>query len=231
LQTGVPFTPGAFTGASVFNLTGNNGKVTQSSVGQVVFTGSSGIMITFDQNSGGTITTDAVLTGAYDIQINGRGTFNLDNNNGTSTAWYIYAISPNRGFLLDASTSFVMAGDLEPQLTGPPFANSDIIGTYLLGSGELVSSDNPLSSGVSNFNGVSSVSGKEDTSASSALIPDQSLLGTYSLSTTLNNGRGTLLLTSPGASTTALWVTSASEVLGLSIDSSNKQPTIVHFDQ
>ena len=231
LQTGVPFTTASFNGASVFNLSGSNGTITQDSVGQVVFTGTSGIVVTLDQNSGGTITRDAVLTGAYDIQINGRGTLNLDNNNGSSTVWLMYAISPNRAFLLDASTSFVMDGDLDPQLTGQPFANSDIIGTYLLGSGELVSRANLLTSGVTNFNGTSSAAGTEDISRSSTLVPNQSLLGTYSLSTTLNNGRGTLVLSSPGSSTTALWVTSSSEVVGMSLDPSNTQPTILHFEQ
>ena len=230
LQTGVPFTSASFKGASVFNLSGNNGTITQDNVGQVLFNGISGIAVTFDENSGGTITTNTLLTGAYDLQINGRGTLNLDNNNGSSTVWYVYGISSNRAFLLDASTSFVMDGDLEPQTASKPFVNSDIIGTYQLGSGELVSTGNPLSSGVSDFNGTSVV-GTEDISQGSSLAPNQSLLGTYNLSTTLNNGRGTLSLTSPGSSTTALWVTSASEVIGLSLDHSNRQPTILHIEQ
>jgi Fe-S cluster assembly iron-binding protein IscA len=231
MQVGVPFTTSAFKGATVFSLAGNNGTITQDTVGQVLFSGPTGIIVTLDQNSGGNITTNAMLTGAFDVQINGRGTLNLDNNNGSSTVWYMYAISQNRAFLLDASSSFVMSGDLEPQSTTAPFANSDIIGTYLLGSGELVSPVNPLSSGISNFNGISTVAGTEDISRSSSLAPNQTLTGTYSLSTTLKNGSGTLLFTAPAASTTALWVTSASEVIGLSLDHTNTEPTILHFEQ
>jgi hypothetical protein len=231
LQSGLPFSPASFTGPTVVNLSGNNGTSTQDVVGQVMFSGPIGIVLTFDQNSGGTITTNAVLTGADSVQINGRGTLNLDNNNGTSTNWIFYAISPNRAFVLDSSSSFVMDGDLEPQTTVQPFVNSDIIGTYLLGSGELVSFTNPLVSGVTDFNGKGSVTGTQDQSTSSTNTANQSLLGTYSLSTSLNNGRGTLTLTSPGGSTTALWVTSSSEVVGMSIDHSNTQPTILHFEQ
>jgi hypothetical protein len=231
LQSGLPFSPASFTGPTVVNLSGNNGTSTQDVVGQVMFSGPIGIVLTFDQNSGGTITTNAVLTGADSVQINGRGTLNLDNNNGTSTNWIFYAISPNRAFVLDSSSSFVMDGDLEPQTTVQPFVNSDVIGTYLLGSGELVSFTNPLVSGVTDFNGKGSVTGTQDQSTSSTNTANQSLLGTYSLSTSLNNGRGTLTLTSPGGSTTALWVTSSSEVVGMSIDHSNTQPTILHFEQ
>ena len=230
LQTGVPFTSAAFSGPTVINLSGNNGSTTQDIVGQIMFNTST-VALTFDENSGGTITTNAVLTGADSIQINGRGTLNLDNNNGTSTNWIFYAISPNHAFVLDSSSSFVMDGDLEPQSTIQPFTNTDVIGTYLLGSGELVSFTNPLVSGVSNFDGKGDVAGTQDTSTSSAQTPNQSLAGTYSISTSLNNGRGNLILTSPSGSTTALWVTSSSEVIGMSIDHSNTQPTILHLEQ
>jgi len=231
LQTGVPFSPASFKGASVFNLSGNNGTITQASVGQVVFNGTSGIVVTFDQNTGGTITTGAILTGAYAIQLNGRGTLDLDNNNGSSTVWYMYAISPNRAFLLDASTSFVMDGELEPQSIGQQVVNSDLVGPYLLGSGELVSYVSSIVSGASNFDGISSIAGTEDISRSTSVAPNQSLLGTYSLSTTLNNGRGSLLLTSPVNSTNALWITGTSTAIGLSLDHSNTQPVILHFEQ
>ena len=231
LQTGLPFADASFSGPTVISLSGNNGTSTQDLVGQIMFNGPTGIVLTFDQNTGGAITTNAVLTGADSVQINGRGTLNLDNNNGSNTNWIFYAISPNRAFVLDSSSSFVMDGDLEPQSTVQPFSNADVIGTYLLGSGELVSLTNPLVSGVSNFDGKGSVLGAQDTSTSSTQAPNQSLAGTYSISTSLNNGRGSLTLTSPTGSTTALWVTSNSEVIGMSIDHSNTQPTILHLEQ
>ncbi|QNI32572.1 hypothetical protein H7849_00640 [Alloacidobacterium dinghuense] len=231
MQTGLPFAPASFTGTTVFNLSGNNGTTTQDIIGQLAFNGPEGLLVTFDQNNGGAITTGIVLTGASSVQITGRGTLNLDNNNGSSTVWVFYAIAPDRAFLLDETTNFVMDGDLEPQTIQPPIVNTDALGTYLLGSGEAVSFTSPLESGTAAFNGKGNATGTIDTSTTSSQTPNQSLLGTYSLSTSLNNGRGTLTLTSPSASTTALWVVSNSEVVGMSLDPSATQPTILHFEQ
>jgi hypothetical protein len=75
------------------------------------------------------------------------------------------------------------------------------------------------------------VTGTEDVSLSATLSAAQSLKGGYSISSSSNNGRGTLLLTSPSGATIALWVTSASEVLGVEIDSSNPQPVVLYFEQ
>jgi hypothetical protein len=78
---------------------------------------------------------------------------------------------------------------------------------------------------------MKSVSGTEDVSTGSTLFPDQTVIGTYSVSATANNGRGTMALTSPTAANIAIWVTSATEVLGLDIDPSNPQPVILHYEQ
>jgi hypothetical protein len=132
---------------------------------------------------------------------------------------------------MDASSADVGIGELEPQLTKPAFSNGDILGTYVLGSGEPLVSTATLFSGVSGFNGQNAVSGKEDVSSSSALSAGQTLTGSYSVSSSSNNGRGALLLTSPNGKTIALWVTSASEVLGLEVDSANSKPVVLHFEQ
>ncbi len=236
LQTGESFTNESFQGPSVFTLNGNDGSVTQGTAGQLVFDGNSGVTVTFDQNTGGNITTGATLTGAYDVQINGRGTLNLDNNNGTSSAWDFYAISPNRAFLLDASTSFVADGELKPQSTASPFINSDALGDYLFGSEEIFSDATPVQSGVvdfdgTNVNGQGGVAGTEDIAQESSLLLDQTVTGAYSIFTSLNDGRGSLQLTSPAKSTIALWVINDSALVGLSVDSSDTQPAILIFEQ
>jgi hypothetical protein len=230
-QTGVPFQSSSFKGATIFNLSGAMGSTSQATLGNLVFDGTSQMQADFDQNTGGSITTGNLLTGAYSIQINGRGTLNLDNSNGHSDTWFIYAIGPNHAFLMDASTAFVGMGELKPQTTKPPFNNGDILGSYLLGSGEPLVPTATLYSGAYAFDGAKSVSGTEDVSTSSALFPDQTVIGTYSVSATANNGRGTMALTSPSAANIATWVTSATEVLGLDIDPSNTQPVILHFEQ
>ena len=231
LQSGAPYLTSSFNGATVFSLGGESGNIPQVLVGRITFDGVSQPLVEFDQNTGGTIATGNVLTGAFSLGLNGSGTLNLDNSNGLTKVWDIYAIGPNHAFLMDASSSEVGMGELKPQSIEPPFSNKDIVGTYLIGSGGPLVSTATLYSGVANFDGINAVTGTEDISLSSALSANQSLKGSYSVSSSLNNGRGTLILTSPSGATIALWITSASEVLGLEIDSSNPEPVVLHFEQ
>jgi hypothetical protein len=231
LQSGAPYLTSSFDGPTTFSLGGDAGDVAQVIVGQIVFDGISQPLVDFDQNTGGKVTTGNVFNGAYDIEINGSGGLNLDGPNGMTKVWLMYAIAPNHAYLMDASSPYVGMGELKPQSDQPPFASSDITGTYLLGSGEALDYQETLYSGVGNFDGQNAVTGMEDISDGSALSADQSLKGSYSVSSSLNDGRGTLLLTSPSGANIALWVTSASEVLGIEIDSSNPQPVILHFEQ
>ena len=238
LQSGAPFATASFHGGSVFSISGTNGTAPEDTVGRFQFDGSSNVSEIFDQNSGGAVTVAGVMTGAYDIELNGRGTLNLDNPaGGGATVWYLYAISPNTAFVIDASTSAVAIGEMKSQVAVSPFSNPNIIGTYLFGSGEPIVQSTPLDSGTANFdggsslNGLGSVTGAEDISQTSVLSPNQTLTGTYSVSSVSNNGRGVILLTSPGGKTVAVWVTSASEFVGLNIDSTTSQPSILHFEQ
>jgi hypothetical protein len=231
LQSGAPYLASAFHGATVFSLGGESSNIPQVLVGRLSFDGLSQPLVEFDQNTGGTIATGNVLTGAYSLALNGSGTLNLDNSNGLTKVWDLYAIAPNHAYLMDASSSEVGMGELKPQSIEPSFANTDIAGPYLIGSEEPLAYKATLYSGVADFDGVNAVTGAEDISFGSALSAAQSLKGTYSVSSSLNNGRGTLLLTSPRGATIALWVTSASEVVGLEIDSSSPQPVVLHFEQ
>ena len=178
------------------------------------------------------------MTGAYDIELNGRGTLNLDNPaNGSTTTWYIYATGPNQGFIMDATTAAAGVGEVDPITIVPPFANSDILGSYLIGSGDPIVQTTPLYSGVSSFDGGNSVRGQgvangaEDLSQTTTLSPNQVLTGTYNVSGVSNNGRGVILLTSPTAGTIAVWVASPNKFVGLDLDSTVTQPVILHFEQ
>lgn len=236
LQNGTFFTPASFNGGSIFSLSGTNGSTPDDMVGRLQFDGVTNVGVTFDENNGGKITVAGSMTGAYDMELNGRGTLNLNTSSG-SLIWYIYATGPNQAFVMDASTAAVRLGEADPVQIVPPFSNSDALGTYLLGAGEPIVQTAPLNSGVSSFDGSSSaqgqgnVSGAEDISRSSSLSPNQTLTGTYAVSGISNNGRGNILLTAPSAATLALWAVSPSEMVGLDIDASATQPTIVHFEQ
>jgi hypothetical protein len=238
IQNGAPFTTASFDGGSIFTFTGNNnGSAPQDMVGRFTFDGSSNVVVNYDENNGGSITVAGSLTGAYDLELNGRGTLNLDTGTGGTLVWYVYATGPNQGFVMDASTTAASLGEIYAETIVPPFSNSDILGSYLFGPDDPVLQTTPLSSGVGSFDGSSSaqgngnVTGAEDISQTSTLTPNQVLTGTYSVSGVSNNGRGVILLTSPTAGMIAVWVASPTEVVGLNLNSTTTQPVILYFEQ
>jgi hypothetical protein len=230
LQIGAPYLTSSFHGATAFSLGGETGNIARATIGRISFDGISQPLVEFDQNAGGAVTTGNVLTGAYSVGLNGSGTLNLDDSNGFTEVWDIYAIAPNHAFLMDVSTSDVGMGELKPQSVAAPFGNADIAGTYVLGSGEPLVNDSTLSVGLISFAGVT-VTGIEDTSFPSSLSGNNPLQGLYSVSGTTNNGNGSLTLTAPVDGNFSLWVTSRSEVLALEIDSSATQPVVLHLEQ
>ena len=238
LQSGAPFLSSSFLGGSVFDLSGIRGSFPEDTVGRLGFDGTHNVKVNFDQNSAGNVTVGGTLTGAYDIQLNGRGTLNLvDPSTGAVTIWFLYAIAPNEAFLMDSSSGSVATGKVMPQTSVQPFGNDAALGTYLLGSGEPVIATTPLHSGEVNYDGSSSLlglgnaTGTEDSDLSGILAASQVLKGTYSVSGVSNNGRGALLLTSPTAQTIALWVASPTYIVGLNIDAVTPQPVILHYEQ
>jgi hypothetical protein len=236
IQNGAPFSPASFNGGSIFTLSGTTGSAPQDMVGRFTFDGSVNTVVNFDQNKGGTITVGGSMTGAYDLENNGRGTLNLDTSSGT-LVWYMYATGPNQGFLMDASTAAAGLGQLFNEVIVPPFSNSDILGSYITGPDDPIVQTTPLVTGVDNFDGGSSaggqghVSGAEDVNKGSSLSTNQVVAGTYTVSGVSNNGRGTIQLTSPTGETLAVWVASSSEFVGLDIGSATTQPVVLHFEQ
>jgi hypothetical protein len=230
-QTGLPFLTSSFSGASVFGSTGSTWSSSQVTVGRMEFDGVENIQVQYDQNSGGNITVGEVLTGAYSIQLNGRGVLTLDDaQTGAQSVWILYAIAPNRGFLLSSDGS-VASGDVSPQGLTAPFETGDLEGNFEFGAGEPVSPLATLRSGAVFFDGANIVSGTEDQKQAGSFTGNLPITGSYSISTVSNNGRGVALLTSPAASTKALWVVSGLEALGLDLDSANTAPTLLRFEQ
>jgi hypothetical protein len=237
-QTGAPFTSASFSGGSVFEMSGLAGVAPQDTVGRFQFNAGGAVGVHFDQNSGGNVTVGGTMSGAYDIQLNGRGTLNLDNPaDGSQKVWILYAISPDTAFLMDGSSGAVAVGEMRAQTAVVPFSNVNLLGSYVFGSQDPMIAATPLYSGILSFDGgantsgLGSVSGSEDISKTSALSYNQVVAGGYSISGVSNNGRGTLLLSSPVNRTIAVWVTSASEAVGVDIDASSTQPTILHLEQ
>jgi hypothetical protein len=230
-QTGLPLATSSFKGASIFNLSGSTGASSQVILGRIVFDGLGTAQVQFDQNSGGKVTVGGVLTGAYSVQLNGRGVLTLDNaQTGALSVWILYATAPDQGLLL-ASDGSVGEGDLSPQTLPPPFETGDLEGNFAFGAGEPVSPQATLLSGTIFFDGASYVTGAEDKSRAGIFASDLPLVGTYSISTMSNNGRGAVLLTSPSSATQALWVVSGLQTLGLDIDSTDTAPILLRYQQ
>jgi len=231
LQSGAPFLTSTFDGPTVFSLSGVSGNTSQVTVGRISFDGVSQPNVVFDQNTGGTVATGKLLTGAYAVGVNGPGALTLDDSNGHTEVWDIYTIGPNHAFMMDVSSANVGMGELNPQMPESHYSAGNILGSYLLGSGEPLVPNAGLISGVTTFDGKVAMNGTEDISQSSGLAAGKPLAGTYSLSSSQNNGRGTLVLTSPSGETIALWVTNDSEVIGLEVDRSTTQPVVLYFEQ
>ncbi len=228
-QTGLPFMTSSFHGASVFGLTGSSGNSSQVTVGRMQFDGAGNIQVQSDQNSGGNISIGNLMTGAYSIQLNGRGVLTLDNSVGFPSIWILYAIAPNRAFLLTSDGS-VSNGEVYAQAVAPPFETGDMVGDFAFGSGEPASSQANYASGTLFFDGASKVSGTEDTSHAGTSTKNVAMSGTYAISMMSNNGRGVILFSSP-VSTDALWVISGLEAIGLDVDPTNTSPTLINFEQ
>jgi hypothetical protein len=230
------FSSASFKGPSIFTLTGSTGSAPDDMVGRFTFDGSVNVAAIFDENNAGNTTVAGSLTGAYDIELNGRGTLNLNTPTG-SRVWYIYATGPNQGFVMDASSLSAGIGQIFSQTILPPFLNSDVVGSYVMGPDDPVVQTTPLASAVTSFDGSSSaggkgtVSGAEDVSRTSGLSSSQVIAGTYSISGVSNNGRGAILLTSPAGQNIAVWVPNSSEFVGLDLSSGTVQPVILHFEQ
>jgi hypothetical protein len=237
-QTGSPYLNSSFQGTPVFNMTGFTGAFPEATIGRFSFNGTGNVSVLYDRNSGGQISIANTYTGALALQLNGRGVLNLvdPNNPFLRPIWYIYAIAPNRAFVMDASSSKVGLGEITPQTSLPPFSDSLIVGNFFFGSSESTASTVPLFSGTTYFDGGNSnhgmgnVSGTLDEFTSSGFLPNQSVAGTYSVSLSSNNGRGSILLTTP-ASTYSLWLISGSHFVAIDVDPSNAQPTVFEFEQ
>lgn len=237
LQTSTPYSAASFAGPTVFQLTGTTAAGGDVTIGRMVFKGGNALSVNYDRNAAGAVTTGAAMSGAYDMQLNGRGTLNLnDAAKGSVHIWLIYATAPNTGFLMDLSSGAAGMGEIRPQLT-IPFSNAALVGTYVLGSGEPIAAGASLYSGTLEFDGGNSklgtgiVAGADDLSRGATLSPSQTVAGVYSISITSNNGRGSMVLTSPQPMNIALWTAGPTLAYGLQVDAGVTRPVVLHIEQ
>jgi hypothetical protein len=237
VQNGAPYTAASFDGGSAFETAAVDVVSSEATVGGLAFDGVSSVVMTYDQNQGGTVTVDNVMTGAYSVELNGRGSMTLINpNNGQTRLWDMYTIAPGQALMLDVSTDSAATGEMLQQVAGS-YSNENIYGAYLVGTEEVVDPADTLQSGEMSFDGGNSksgtgnVSGTEDINSVSGLSSNAVVSGTYSLSTVSDNGRGSIMLSKPATDTLSVWYASSTEFFALDLSKSDTHPVVLHFEQ
>ncbi len=146
-QASTSFSNSSLNASAVFYEVGVNAAsaTAQSNVKIGLFSpdGNGGLGTTFDDNKGGTITSNTATSGlTYSVASNGRVAI----SGGTGSQPILYLVDTNKAFFLDTGGS-VGFGFLEPQ-SGGPFSSSSIRGNYFFGAAPPAVSASTVSSGV-----------------------------------------------------------------------------------
>jgi len=209
-----------FKGVSVFYVTGVAPNVSQGRViaGLATTDCAGSLTGTLDENDGGSIATNAAFSGSYSALGTGRYSITL-----AGFPFVMYAITANKGFLLDQSNTAVLSGIVEPQTTNPISA-STISGSFVQTAQQVstAAAQDTVAALVLN-NSTGAISGTQDETDGSE-NPNQSVAGTYSVS---SNGRGSFNLTSPATSTNVVYVIGQSKFIVIPVDPSNTSPQVL----
>src|SRR5581483_4449355 len=209
-----------FNATSVFYVTGVGSNASQGRViaGLEAATGAGSLSGSLDQNNAGAISSNVTFNGAYSATGSGRYTIMLNN-----MPFVMYAITANKGFLLDQSSTSFLSGVFEPQTTKP--INASTIGGSFVQTAQQVSTAwaQDTVAAVMLNNSIGAISGTQDETDGSE-TPNQAVAGSYTVS---SNGRGSFNLTSPAASTGVLYVIGQSKFVVIPVDSSNLNPLVL----
>jgi len=191
-QSGGPFSVASLNGNAVFRLSGfTTASQPQAEIigGIVTADGKGNLNGVFDQNiqeSQGVLLNQPLM-GSYTVTMNGRGTFNFQNESLT-----MYMVGPNTAFLLQPPPTNLQMGTLEAQ-TGSAFSDASVSGNFYFGTEDYF---HGCQSGVTTADGAGNLSGTVDlgtpTAGTSGLL-GQVFTATYSMG---SNGRGTMIVTS-----------------------------------
>jgi hypothetical protein len=209
-----------FKGVSVFYVTGVGSNVSQGRAfaGLATTDGAGNVSGSFDQNNAGSIAGNVSFSGNYSASGAGRYSITI-----SGIPFVMYAITANKGFLLDQASTAVLSGLLEPQTTNPISA-STISGTFVQTAQQVSTAGaQDTVAAIMLNNSTGTVSGTQDETDGTE-NPNQTVAGSYTVS---SNGRGTYNLTSPGTSSSILYVIGQSKFIILPVDASNVNPQIL----
>ncbi|HVH72354.1 MAG TPA: hypothetical protein VNB49_14755 [Candidatus Dormibacteraeota bacterium] len=222
------FSNASLNGGMVLSL---RGSCTSGAAAPVVFagllTGDGGgnFTLSFDENCGGTVSSNTGLSGTYAVAANGRIAFILD---GSSDIAYLTA--PNQLFFLaSGAESFIGPGEGQQ---GGAFSNSTLAGNYAGFSTLPQTPAVKIFSGEFSADGASpsgKLTGAVDFGDASGPISGAAFAATYSISSAPINGRGTVTITSPAGTNAVAYVISPTEFVLLPLNDAN--PSLWRFEQ
>jgi len=216
-QVGGPFTISSLNGTDVISLEGlgSTAGTSDVQVGLLVPVGNGSFTLSTDENNGGTVTSNAPVSGTYAVAANGRVTVT-----GGAHPPVIYLVSQDKGFIVGTDTSVTM-GFFEPQV-GTNFTNASLSGNYIFGELAPVVSSSPLSSGIASPNGGTpgTISGTSDNNQIGTIVAGQTFTAPYTVS---SNGR-TTMGTAPN--TNVMYIVSSSKAVFISTKTTKTNSTI-----
>jgi hypothetical protein len=224
---------GSFNGKSVFNLTGVNSALDSVVAVGLMLTDGAGNLSSgsvFDENNAGQILSQQTLTGTYSVQSNGLGTISFTSATSPASSFVLYTVTSNKAFLLDTSSSSALSGLLEPQVSGNvgTFSPATIQGSFVTGTTATTNSAAANLSGVLSLDGSANVTGIQDQTTPSGNTPGQAFTATYTVS---SNGRGTMSVTSPAATSRVLYVINGSKFATIGVDSGDTTSTVIESER
>jgi hypothetical protein len=218
---------GTFNGKSVFYVTGvaaTNSLQGDVSAGIATTNGGGSLSGVVDRNDAGSLTSNAAFNGNYSASPAGSGRYTISLN---GVPFVMYAITTNKGLLLDQSSISVFSGLMEPQ-TSAALNAATINGSFIQTSQQVstANAQDEISALLLNAS-TGQLSGTMDETDGSE-NPNLPVAGTYTVN---SNGRGTFDLTMPATSHSVLYVLSASEFVVVDMDASNQNPTALRAER
>lgn len=233
----VTFGESVLSGSSVTSgiaVNGSNSDVFAGLLTTTTCDGATPITFSYDENNGGTVSSPS-LTGTCTMALNGTGraafTFT---GAATSRLAAAYLTGSGEGFLL-GNDSVVTTGFFDPQSSGP-FSNASVVGSYALGTPQVVETamENVIGQTVGNGVVAPNLTGFVDEinpPATSAPTLDQALTADFTVAA---NGRATLTTTGTVPtgfpSTAVFYVVSPGVLRMISTDSSDTNPNLFLLD-
>ena len=220
-DTAPTYTASDFNASSVYYVTGvdsSTGTFSNVTAGIATPDGSGHVTEVSDQNNAGAVTSNASFNSNYAATGSGRYTITL-----SGVAYVMYAITKNKGFLLDQSSASVQTGLLEPQKNNPYSANT-ISGSFIQSNNQIAGKTAPNSVAALDLTASSGgVSGMQD-ETDGGQNANQVVAGSYTVS---SNGRGTYTTTAPSGTSSVLYIINNSKIVFMEISNGNKVSAVL----